>query len=54
MQDLKCNLDNAKKMIVACPALHNLCVKWADGFDFEDAVPELAQPPQRPILYNEE
>ena len=40
-------------MIVACAMLHNLCVLWADGFDFDDAEPEEAQPPPLPVPFAE-
>ena len=54
LKDLRCHIDNAKQTIVACAVLHNLSVMWADGFDFEDAMPEVAQPPQVPLPYHEE
>ena len=54
LKDLRCHYDNAKKTIVACAVLHNLSVMWADGFDFDDAEPERAQPLQVPVPFHEE
>ena len=54
LKDLRCHYDNAKKTIVTCAVLHNLSVMWADGFDFDDAEPEQAQPPQLPVPFHKE
>ena len=53
-KDLRCYNDNAKQTIIACTVLHNLCVIWADGFDFDNAQLEVALPPQVPIPHHEE